>query len=197
MKIHNLSIIASVIFCPTLAFAITPATSKEVFCISSHVVVGTVVKATPKDCRIDAKREGRAILWCTPTDMVDLVVQVSEVLGQRINAPDYRKELSTDPRKPLEITSSLLGVSAFLAAEDNGRIAVDLPTDGPSTQQAISKAFEGQQFVFALRIGRSDFGRQGQRNPYNANVWRLTKRPWIIELLKDSDGMSCPKLIPN
>jgi hypothetical protein len=192
------SIITSLLLCPLLAVAITPARPRDVFCISTHVVVGTVVTATPKDCRIDAKREGRVISDCIPKDLVGLVVEISEVLGQRNEDAGYPREVGIDMRYPVELTSSLLRTLTFPSAEDYGSIAVDFSPSGPITQQAISNTFEGQQFIFALQIHRSDFGRDGQRNkPYRTNVWRLSKKEWIIDLLKSSDGTSCPKLIPH
>ena len=196
MKIFIPSILAPALLCPALALAIAPATSEEVFCDSSHVVVGTVVKATPVDCRIDAKLAGKAILSCVPTNIVGLVVQVSEVLGRRNEASYYPGEAGIDVRDPLELTSSLLGTPTYPSAEDNGNIAVDLPPNGPVRRETISKAFDGQQFIFALHVNPSDIGSSRQRRKtYHAGVWRLAKREWIVGLLKGSDGISCPKLV--
>ena len=153
--------------------------------------------ATPKDCRIDAERDGKVMLGCIPTDLVGLVVEISEVLGQRNGAADYPREIGIGLRNVLELTSSVSRTNAYSTAEEYGHIAAYSPTSAPFTQEALSKTFEGQQFIFALHIRRSDFGRDGQPNgPYSTNIWRPAKRAWIIDLLKGSDGTSCPKLSP-
>ena len=123
-------------------------------------------------------------------------MKIVEILGQSNEVADY--SLGTGFRNPVELTSSLLRTIAVPADEDYGRIAVDFSPKGPITQEAISKAFEGQQFIFALHISRSDFERGDQENKsYDTSVWRPLKKEWITDVLKDSDGVYCQKLFPH
>ena len=121
------SIVALVFLLPSLVFAITPAMPSQVFCGSTHVVVGTVLKATPKDCRIDAKRDGRVISDCGPKDLVGLIVEISEVLGQKNEAADYPRDVGVAIGKTVELTSALHNSIAFPSTESYDRIGVVKP----------------------------------------------------------------------
>jgi hypothetical protein len=164
MRTSLQSILALVSLIPSLALVITPAMPRDVFCISTHVVVGTVLKATPNDCRIDAKREGRVISDCIPQDLVSLVVEISEVLGQKDEAVDYPREAGIGIGETVELSGSLLRSIAFPAAGDYGSIAVVSPSSEPITNEAIAETFEGQQFIFALYVHQGNFGKNGQRD---------------------------------
>lgn len=196
------SIVALALLLPSLVFAISPAMPSQVLCGSTHVVVGTVLKATPKDCRIDAKLEGIVILDCVPKDLVGLVVEISEVLGQKNEVADYPHEVGVAIGKTVVLTGALHNSIAFPSTESYDRIGVVPASNEPITNEVISKIFEGQQFIFSIHVRRGDVWSTGQiiKNhldipPYYTGIWRLAKIDWIMELLKSSDGKSCPKFI--
>ncbi len=194
------SIAALSLLLPSLVFAISPARPSQVLCGSAHIVVGTVLKATSKDCRIEAKLEGRVILDCGPKDLVGLIVEISEVLGQKNEVADYPREVGIAAGKTVELTGALHNSIAFPLTESYDRIGVVPPSSEPITNEVVSKIFEGQQFIFSIHLRRGDVWSNGQvlrhhldTPPYHTGVWRLAKRDWITELLKNSDGKSCPK----
>lgn len=185
---------------PVAAFPVVPATPAQVLCGASHVVVATVLNATPQDCRNDEKWRSGEITYCGPKDMANLLIRVKEVLGISERVASFPRDVGIDNGKSVEITTAVYNSLSWPRTEHLDRIGAVQPTSEPLSSAAVSEIFEGQEFVFSIhvRLGAALVDGQVRKNyldlpPFYSGVWRLAKKEWIIEQLKARDGKACPR----
>ncbi len=193
-----LTVIALLI--PVAAFPTVPATQEQVLCGASHVVVATVLKATPRDCRNDAKWRSGEIAYCGPKDMANLLIRVTEVLGISERVASFPRDVGIKNGESVEVTTAVYNSLSWPRTEHMDRIGAVQPTSEPLSSAAISEIFEGKEFVFSIhiRLGAALVDGQVRKNaldipPFYSGVWRLAKKEWVIEQLKAGDGKACLK----
>jgi hypothetical protein len=177
---------------PARAYVILATTPEQILCCSQYVVVGTVLKATPKDCCCLA---GKVIKDC---DVV-LEVKITEILGALSKITRFSPDLGIVIGKTVKLVTAVYDSAYFPATENEGHIGIVPGTTEPAI---ISELFEGKHFIFSIRLLRSSLWRESlplkdqvYKQPYVTNVWRLENKDWIMKVLTKSSGMICPTLI--
>jgi len=206
-KVMPAIVFVALAFSPSAGFALLPATSKEILCNSTHVVLATVLKATPIDFRIDSKTRRKITSnYCTPQNTVNLTIEVLEILAVKNETASLPKESAISIGKKIEINSSLFGISPRSSKKDHKLIKNFPFSKEPASSKQVSKMFLGKQFIFSITIqqgydwsksyewGKGVYKNMISKPPYFA-TWHIAPKSLVIDILKHGDGNSCPKLI--
>jgi len=161
---------------PVAAQPIPAATPEGIFCIGTYIAVGRVLDAARADCRIE-RTEG-----CSPDNVVDLKVEITEVIGAREASPSYSVGRSLDRGDIIPISSR-----AFPRLEVT---AIPQPQSIVLSNQQIRDAFVNKEFIFSVTM--MDYHVQ-QHSTFWASLWPMSEKAWALDTMTNERGGNCPR----
>lgn len=174
---------------------------EDFLCGSEYVVVGTVLKATPTRYSMDTSLEGTFIYDCS----LHLEVEITEILGAKSEVMLFSRHVGAVTGQTLRFITLVYDTEMVPQTENQGHIGFIPRTTDP---QKIVELLQGKQFIFSFRPFRPGLGRwertlsledqlEGRllNQPYFTYAWRIDRRDWVMEVLRQSKGILCPTLI--
>jgi hypothetical protein len=197
------------------SLAMMPLSDESILCAYSHVVLGTVVKATrvpvPNDCRQKPADCGHDFL-CQPEDRINFVIKINHVVaisnkGRQLQSP--APNAATNLQKVavgrvFNLTADLYNWVCSPASESQGKIGLMPPSTQPVSPRILNELFVGRQYIFAFtpwRVFANDPQNASEASQYNdsdpvfTGMWRMARATWVRKTLKASGGEACPRLV--
>lgn len=171
---HLVSVMAAT--APVAAQPIPAATPEGIFCTGTYIAVGRVLDAASADCRI-GRTEG-----CSPDNVVDLKVEITEVIGAREPSPSYSVGRSLNRGDIIPISSR-----AFTSLVVT---AIPQPPSIVLSNQQIRDAFVNKEFIFSVTM--MDYHVQ-HHSTFWASLWPMSEKVWALDTMTNERGANCPR----
>jgi hypothetical protein len=161
---------------PITAQPIPAATPEGIFCTGTYIAIGRVLDAANTECPSE-KREG-----CSPDDLVDLKVEITEVMGARKASPSYSvgRNLHRGDIIPIRIR---LFASLVITA-------IPPPKKPMPSNQQIRNTFVNKEFVFSVVMMDHDVK---EHSTFSASVWPASEKAWALDTMTSEPAGNCPQ----
>ena len=161
---------------PVTAQPIPAATPEGIFCTGTYIAIGRVLDAASTECPSE-KREG-----CSPDDLVDLKVEITEVMGARKASPSYPVGRSLHRGDIIPIRIRLFASLVITA--------IPPPKKPMPSNQQIRNTFVNKEFVFSVVMMDHDVK---EHSIFSASVWPASEKSWALDTMTSEPAGNCPQ----
>ena len=169
--------------------AILPATSEQILCSSTYIIVADVLSATSADCRVATGSHPT----CEPRHLVRLKVQVKEILGAQPADAKRPPGRTLWVGETIDVTTpARLAPDPVEKYDGYGSLVFKATTGAMLPEERLRAAYAGQRFLMTVSMTTSDLD---GRDTVSARVWPIARKAWALETMSDPmyRGYDCPR----
>jgi len=155
---------------------IPAATPEGILCAGTYIAVGRVLEATNTDCRI------KMVEGCSPDNVIDLRVEVTEVMGARQPSPSHPVGRSLRRGDVISVRTHAFASLVITSIPPPPRPAL--------SDRQIHGTFVDKEFIFSVMMMDHHVT---HHSAFPASLWPLSERTWALDTMVSDPGANCPQ----